>query len=172
MVSIGKLDPSRIPVPTTEIRTDTTIEERKIADRISELKSKRDRAEIDTREAVIAADEALERLKMTRDEIELLRKAIDDGSCETLAFIADCQKMMDSSGTVVKEMVVMAKALMMLAENAAQELEETRRTSQAIHDQRVKEGEILERQREDLDIYHSRLKAYFEQYLPGQKIVI
>jgi predicted nucleic acid-binding Zn-ribbon protein len=42
--------------------------------------------------------------------------------------------------------------------------------AQRLHEQSVKENEVMERKRTDLNIYKSRLEKHFAIHMPGQKI--
>lgn len=159
-------------VPSTPTAADRNQHKKDLESEITKLTNIRDTARRETGEYVNAAGHARETLKGLTDKITEITALIPDVSRETREFIAHCQAITAESGLKMTEMVAMTVLIEKAAGRAAEELTRAIEDAKVVHDNTVKELSTLQTQKDDLDIYHKRLKKHFEEHLPGQVINI
>lgn len=147
-------------------------EKAKLLEDIRKLAPLREKAIEDTKKAVQDADTAQARLKTVIEATEAIMAIHADASRETLEFIGVCEALMRDCGAKLKEMAQWGEMIEKKAVECAQTLADTQERARVIHEIAVAEEATMQRNREDLDIYHSRLKAYFKEYLPDQQIIL
>lgn len=156
----------------TPTAADKTKELRELGDEIAKLKSVRERAENDTRERAAAADEALQRVHNLTATTEALLSKIPEAEAEARAYIAHCNKVIADTTEITAEYLQYARAVARETEAACKNLEQVIKMADEVHQKSVDETIVLDRQRDDLQIYHKRLIKYFDEHLPGQKIIL
>ena len=159
-------------IPSTPTVLDKNREAKRLSDEIAALKSTHETVSRETRETVKGADAALERAKTIGKEIENLLIIRDQVARETSEFIASCRAILAEYGVKMTEMTQMAALIEKGAETASHELERAKEGAKAVHESAVVEQADIQRKKDDLDIYHARLKAYFREHLPDQHIIL
>ena len=159
-------------IPSTPTVLDKNRESKRLSEEIATLKSLHESVSRETKETVRGADAALERAKAIRGEIEGLMAIRDQVARETSEFIAFCGSILREYGVKMTEMTHMASLMEKEAETASHELERAKEGAKAVHESAVVEQADIQRKKDDLDIYHERLKAYFRKHLPDQNIIL
>ncbi len=155
--------------PTT---IDRNADKKKLEEEIVALKSTKDTADRETKVAIEAAEHARTTLGTLQTQITEILALIPNVSRETHEFIAHCTSIMQESGAKVREMVSMAIKIEEEACKGVKALTATKKEAEDIHTKAVAEEATMQRNREDLDIYHNRLKEHFAKHLPDQKIIL
>lgn len=155
--------------PTTEDRNKY---KKDLESEITVLRATRETEERNAKAQVEAATKAREDLKALHAQIAEITALIPEVSHETRQFIAHCQAVIRESGAKMTEMVAMVVLIAKASDSASQELTRAKKEAASVHDTAVREEAVMQRQREDLDIYHERLKKHFAEHLPDQKIIL
>lgn len=159
-------------VPTTETSIDRNLEKKRLETEITILKGIHERATNDTKTTVKAADEAFGRLESLKNEAVELGSVIAGVSRETLEYIRFCEALIRETSEKTIKIMDWTKELDAIVIKGSENLEKTKIEAKRIHEMTVKENEDLSRKKNDLDVYHRRLKEHFEKHLPGHVITI
>ena len=156
------------------IAMETAQRERKnaIIEEMKKLESAFEQAKTRADEATKYADSIDVRIAKLEEEAKDLEKVVIDGSRETIEFINKCRAILTDCEAKSQKMIDIVLSIEKTGEKATDTLMTTKAEIKTLHEANVKEGELMDRQRNDLDIYHDRLVAYFEKYLPDQKVII
>ena len=163
---------TNMTIPSTITTEDKNAEIKKLSEQIAILKSAKESAERETRSAIAGADAMVERIKKQKEEIKEFDIIRQNASRDTSEFMTLCLRIIRDSGAKMREMVETARLLDKSRENASQALIYAKNEAKTIHENAVSEELGLQRRKEDLDIYYERLKSYFAEHLPDQKIIL
>jgi predicted nucleic acid-binding Zn-ribbon protein len=91
-------------------------------------------------------------------------------SKETSDFIGKCRASMDEVSGMADGYTKVIEKMEGSVKDLEKKIVNLTDAAQRLHEQSVKENEVMERKRTDIKIYKSRLEKYFKEYLPGQRI--
>lgn len=148
-------------------------EERKIiAKELQLLQVTKDTAIQETKKIIEAADQSTQRLNDILLKIIQISSIHKNVSRETMDFIDNCNSHIQNVTIKIREMDDWSQAVTSQLKKSDEEVKLLEIKASNIHDSIVTEEAIMQQKRNDLDIYHARLKEYFKKYLPTQKIRI
>lgn len=159
-------------VPTTPTALDRQEEVRVLNKQITELKSVKEIADRNAKEAIDRADDAKARADKLKEHITGLEGSISGLTEEMKKFLAECRKTLEEVSTMMEEMGRQAKALADRTDALVLEITNLEKQKTDLLADISRECEEMSRKRRDLKVYHGRILAAAEIHLPGQKVEI
>lgn len=159
-------------VPSTPTATDKFEQVRKMNIEIATLASARDIATKAFETARMAAADALERKNRLDADLASLDAGMSAVALEVREFVAHCRNILQAVVMTMEVASMQAKHIADYVTGMIEEIHDLEKKRDAVVASIAKENELMTVQRSDLDIYHQRIIAAAEKYLPGQPITI
>lgn len=160
------------PVPSTPTSSDRQEEVRKLNLEIAKLVSVKDTATRTATDAQNSAQDATERAKGIRSQIEELEGVLGTVGAETRAFLEACGHAMQEATVSMAEVAQKAKELADHIDQLGTEIANLSKRRDDLLASMNREQELMSTQRRDLDIYKQRIIKAAAEHLPGQPVIV
>ena len=141
-------------IEIASLKSSKEVVKRDIQDSLTSLKDIRSRAEEVSEQIKENGDILLNLADLIKETVKIGRKAI-----------SEAQDVLNDSAKMVSDMNKEMKS-------QAEVLEQTKKDALEIHKQVLEEQEKISKNKEDLDIYKSRLERAYKENMPEHKIIL